>query len=93
MYNQLRQTRLWNRETPLPPPREYRDEDSLQVILTFSDGQRLRTRVWLNTPSGHRRTIPYSQTEKEQLLKQQLNNNRGLKAKGRSVVSVHLMRN
>ena len=78
---------------PFTPPREYRDEDSLQVILTFNDGQRLRTRAWLNTPSGHRRTIPYSQTEKEQLLKQQLNNNRGLKAKGRSVVSVHLMRN
>lgn len=76
-----------------PPEEQYRDEDSLQVILTFNDGQRMRTRVWLNTPSGHRRTVPYSQAEKEQLLKQQLNNNWGLKAKGRSVVSVHLMRN
>lgn len=93
MYNQNLTTRLWQ-ETHLPPPEEqYRDEDSLQVILTFNDGQRMRTRVWLNTPSGHRRTVPYSQAEKEQLLKQQLNNNWGLKAKGRSVVSVHLMRN
>ena len=62
------------------------------MILTFNDGQRMRTRVWLNAP-GKRRTVPYSQAEKEQFLMQQLNNNWGLKQKGRSVVKVHLMRN